>query len=58
MSPSEVFVGEAPDKTNIDEVIVMYNEYCYYLQEVFGRINIDRDVDRALWVYGHCKKKA
>lgn len=29
------------------------NDYKWYLKEVFGTWSIRRDVDRALWVYGH-----
>lgn len=57
-SPHEVFVGAAPGKNSVDDIMAMYDEYCFYLREIFGRIDIERDIDRALWVYGHCKNKA
>lgn len=56
-SPKEVFVGEAPDKSKIDDVIAMYEEYLYLLRSVFGTHSISREEDRALWIYGHCDKK-
>lgn len=51
--PIDVFVGQAPDKTEVDKVIAMYKEYVYLLDQVFGYHNIERKLDRALWVYGH-----
>ena len=51
--PIDVFVGQAPDKTEVDKVIAMYKEYVYLLDQVFGYHNIERELDRALWVYGH-----
>ena len=35
----------------------MYIEYCYLLEKVFGRKNIERDLDQALWVYGHATER-
>ena len=55
--PCEVFVGAAPDKAEKDKVIAMYIEYCYLLEKVFGRKNIERDLDQALWVYGHATER-
>lgn len=33
-----------------------YKEYCKRLEKVFGEKNYDREVDQALWVYGHMFK--
>ena len=55
--PNEIFVGGAPDKTELDKVIAMYGEYVYLLNQVFGYHNIERELDRSLWVYGHYKKE-
>lgn len=57
MSPKDVFVGQAPDKTNTNHVLAMYKEYCWLLNRVFGEISIEREYDQALWVYGHCNKE-
>jgi hypothetical protein len=53
MKPKEVFVGAAPDKTELDKVLAMYKEYVFLLEQVFGYSNSERELDRALWVYGH-----
>ena len=55
--PNEIFVGEAPDKKELDKVIAMYGEYVYLLDQVFGYHNIERKLDRSLWVYGHYRKE-
>ena len=55
-NPKDVFVGEAPDKNDVDKVLGMYKEYRLLLREVFCKENIEREVDQALWVYGHSKK--
>ncbi len=55
--PHEVFVGAAPDKKEKDKVFAMYGEYIYLLDHVLGYHNIERELDRALWVYGHYKKE-
>ncbi|MCR5755723.1 MAG: hypothetical protein K6G30_13040 [Acetatifactor sp.] len=49
----EVFVGAAPDKNELDKVFAMYKEYLFLLKQVFGEYSIERNLDRALWVYGH-----
>lgn len=63
IAPSCVFYGNSPSKTNINKVKCMYNEYLYLLELIFpNAINheegpyISRDLDQALWVYGHCTK--
>ena len=35
------------------EVSAMYMEYIWLLEKVFGKYNIDRETDRALWTFGH-----
>lgn len=55
--PNKIFVGGAPDKTELDKVIAMYEEYVYLLDQVFGYHNIERELDRSLWVYGHYRKE-
>lgn len=54
-APWKVYVGEAPDKHNVNDVVNMYEEYIWLLEKVFGKKNIDRETDRALWVYGHAE---
>ena len=51
--PKEIYVGSAPSKTEIANAINMLDEYMWYLEKVFGTPHIPRDIDRALWVYGH-----
>ncbi len=51
--PDQVYVGEAPAKKNINDVVNMYSEYVWLLEKLFGYKEIDRRIDRALWVYGH-----
>lgn len=55
-TPVEVFVGGAPDKSEVDKVVAMYKEYVCLLERVFGKSDIERALDRALWVYGHSTK--
>ena len=55
--PHEVFVGAAPDKKEKDKVFAMYGEYIYLLDHVFGYHNIERELDRALWVFGHYREE-
>ena len=65
IAPSEVYLGGNPDKKDINNVILMYNEYMLMLKMVFKEyfeqeektdMFISRELDRALWVYGHSKK--
>lgn len=56
-NPYDIFVGGAPEKNNIAQAIGMYKEYCWLLKQVFGKYDIDRELDQALWVYGHSTKK-
>lgn len=62
ISPSEVYMGGNPDKHDIDNVTAMYLEYILLLKMIFkdevkikGKDDmfISRELDRALWVYGH-----
>ena len=51
---------QLPDKTSEKFCKIMKNEmkeYICNLEAVFGSDYKDRDVDRALWVYGHMFKK-
>ena len=57
VNPDDVYVGLAPGKTEIDKFLRMYNEYCWLLKQIFGDFRIKRDVDQALWVYGHASIK-
>ena len=65
IAPSEVYLGGNPSKNDIENVIAMYKEYMLMLKMVFKEyfeqkkkteIFISRELDRALWVYGHSKK--
>lgn len=51
--PSQIYVGDAPNKRNIRDVVNMYSEYIWLLEKLFSSKSIDRKTDRALWVYGH-----
>ena len=64
-SPNRVFLGSNPDKKDVQGVTRMFEEYMLLLEKAFpSLVNTDgekpfipRDLDRALWVYGHsCKK--
>lgn len=52
-APWKVYVGDAPSKYEVNDVVNMYEEYIWLLENIFGKRNIDRTTDRALWVYGH-----
>ena len=52
-NPYEIYVDSAPGKKDINNVVNMYNEFLWLLNELFGEISIERKLDRALWVYGH-----
>ena len=51
--PSQIYVGDAPNKRHIRDVVNMYSEYIWLLEILFCTKSIDRKTDRALWVYGH-----
>lgn len=55
-NPCEIWIGDAPAKYDTKKVINMYLEYCWLLERVFGSRKISRDIDRALWTYGHATK--
>lgn len=59
VNPKDVYVGPAPYKTEINNILTMYSEYCWLLTQVFTRPRpeITRKEDQALWVYGHRKEK-
>lgn len=56
-NPWEIFVGGMPSKDKEDDVLNLLDEYVFYLEDLFGKHKIERDLDRALWVYGHLKEK-
>ena len=53
--PNQVYVGPAPSKEKVADVMNMYSEYIWLLEKLFGNKNIGRKIDRALWVYGHTR---
>lgn len=66
ISPCEVYLGGNPDKHDVHKVVAMYQEYMILLKMLFkdwfknkqkNDMFIPRELDRALWVYGHSKKK-
>ena len=63
--PKEVYLGNNPGKKEIDKTVAMYKEYLLLLRMVFKEyfngkkktdVYIPRELDRALWVYGHAEK--
>ena len=63
MTPNCVYMGMNPDKNEVSKVLLMYKEYMLLLKKVFpdkcekkGEF-ISRELDRALWVYGHYNEK-
>ncbi len=57
VNPNMIYVGSSPDKSDTKSVVKMLLEYIWLLEKVFGKSNIDRTIDRALWVYGHADEK-
>lgn len=65
IAPQSVFMGANPDITETRSVLRMYNEYMCLLKKLFPEyVNkhgndefIPRELDRALWVYGHCGRE-
>ena len=44
-------------KTEVSKVLSLYNEYIDNIEDVFGtEYQNNRNIDRALWVYGHLFK--
>ncbi len=63
IAPADVYMGTPPDKKYVGDVVCMYNEYLTLLGRAFpDQINrsggpfIPRELDQALWVYGHCTR--
>lgn len=66
ISPKDVYYRDIPSKDEVDSVIAMYIEYMLLLKIVFkdffnnkkkGDAFIPRELDMALWVYGHSQKE-
>ena len=66
IAPSEVYLGANPDKKETEKVVLMYREYMLLLKMLFPNeiheeenddMFISRELDRALWVYGHSIKQ-
>lgn len=66
ISPKDVYYRDIPSKDEVDSVIAMYIEYMLLLKIVFkdffknkkkGDAFIPRELDMALWAYGHSQKK-
>ena len=54
VKPSEIWY-ENPSSKDKKNLLKLINEYRWYLVQVFGRADIERRIDRSLWVYGHTK---
>ena len=54
--PCKMYVGGAPEKSSEDDAINVYNEYLWFLANLFDKSEWNRQLDRALWVYGHAKE--
>lgn len=61
VSPDAIYLGTNPSKDDIRKVSCMYNEYIRLLRKIFpdeiyksSEMFISRELDQALWVYGHC----
>ncbi len=59
-SPVDISLADNPNKTDDKKISAIYHDYMKLLKEVFpdyefnkGGIFISRELDRALWVYGH-----
>ena len=66
IAPSEVYLGANPNKIETEKVVLMYREYMLLLKMFFPNeihkegnddMFISRELDRALWVYGHSIKQ-
>lgn len=56
-NPLDISVDPAPDKSEVNKVLAMYDEYCGLLTKTFKKRDLSREQDQALWVYGHSKVK-
>ncbi len=54
VKPKDIWY-ENPSSKSAENVIKVINEYKWFLKQVFGFSQIPRNIDRALWVYGHQK---
>ena len=52
VEPNKIWY-ENPSSKSTKAIMTVINEYKWYLKQVFGTETVPRDVDRALWVYGH-----
>ena len=50
--PNDIWY-ESPSSKSAKGILNVISDYKWYLEQVFGMSDISRDVDRALWVYGH-----
>ncbi len=66
ISPSEAYLGGNPGKKDVNSVVAMYQEYMIISKLLFNDwfktkkkddMFIPRELDRALWVYGHSQKE-
>lgn len=65
LAPNKVYLGLNHGRTEIASVELMYDEYMSLLKKLFpeyiyrkGRKEfIPRELDQALWVYGHCTEE-
>lgn len=55
-TPDNIYIGPAPGKEEQKKVNALYREYLWLLDKVFGKIEIERKLDQALWFYGHESK--
>ena len=56
-TPANCFIDNAPEKSASYDVACKYVNYLYLLMRLFGRCDITRNIDRALWVFGHSNEK-
>ncbi len=50
--PEEIWY-EQPSCKSVNYILKVVHDYKWYLEQLFGTSHIDREIDRALWVYGH-----
>ena len=64
LKPNDVYIGSNPNKNEISKITKMYKEYLlllnrefpYEIYETEEFPYISRQLDQALWVYGHCTR--